>query len=57
MEFVPDARQPEAIYIVVDGQRVARRGRPGTPEARTWVSMIPGVNVRSISTHRSAEVH
>jgi hypothetical protein len=58
MEFVPNARKPKAIYIVVDGQRVARRGRPGTPQARTWVPMIPGCEVRSFSvTHRSAEVH
>jgi hypothetical protein len=28
------------IYVVVDGARIARRGRPGTPEAGTWVSLV-----------------
>ena len=34
-----------AIFVVVDGVRVARRGSPGSPQARTWVSVEPGWEV------------
>ena len=30
------------LWIVADGLRIARRGRPNTREAGTWVSMAPG---------------
>jgi hypothetical protein len=30
------------IFITVDGVRIAKRGHPGTPQARTWVSLEPG---------------
>ena len=33
------------IYIVMDGVKVAKRGHPGTPQARTWVSIEPGWRV------------
>ena len=33
------------IFVVIDGVRIARRGRPGTPQARTWVSLEPGWQV------------
>jgi hypothetical protein len=33
------------IFIVCDGVRIARRGSPGTPQARTWVSLEPGWRV------------
>jgi hypothetical protein len=33
------------IFIVVEGVRIARRGSPGTPQARTWVSLEPGWEV------------
>jgi len=32
----------EDIFIVFDGKRIAKRGRPGTPEAGKWVSLQPG---------------
>jgi hypothetical protein len=35
----------DMIYVVWDGQRIAYRGLPGTPQARTWVSMVPGYEV------------
>jgi hypothetical protein len=34
-----------AIYIVFDGVRIAKRGHPGSPQARTWVSLEPGFQV------------
>jgi len=29
-----------------DGVRIAKRGDPGTPEAKTWVQLVPGYTVR-----------
>ena len=34
------------IFIVMDGNRIAKRGPPGTPQASTWISLEPGVTVR-----------
>ena len=36
------------FYVVFDGQRVAYRGQPDTPEAGTWVSIRPGYQVEDI---------
>jgi hypothetical protein len=30
------------IYVVYDGIRIAQRGKPGTPQAKTWISLEPG---------------
>jgi hypothetical protein len=34
------------LYVVGDGVRIAKRGHPDTPQARTWVSLEPGWSVR-----------
>jgi hypothetical protein len=34
-----------AIYIVFDGVRIAKRGHPDSPQARTWTSLEPGFQV------------
>jgi hypothetical protein len=34
------------IFVLLDGVRIAKRGYPNTPEARTWVSLGPGYTVR-----------
>jgi hypothetical protein len=44
-EFVPSAKKPKELYAVWDGRRIAYRGKPGTPQAGTWVSMVPGYKV------------
>jgi hypothetical protein len=31
-----------AIFVCFDGKRIAKRGSPGTPQARTWISLEPG---------------
>jgi len=33
------------IYIVADGVRIAKRGHPGSAQARTWISLEPGWRV------------
>jgi len=47
-EVVSDGRD---IYVVVDDIRIARRGHPGTPEAHTWVQLVPGYTVTSPPDH------
>jgi hypothetical protein len=33
------------IYVVIDGVKIAKRGDPRTPQAKTWVSLEPGWRV------------
>jgi hypothetical protein len=33
------------IFVLIDGVKIARRGYPGTPQARTWVTPEPGWQV------------
>ena len=33
------------LFVVVDGQRVAKRGRPGTQASRAWIPLMPGWSV------------
>jgi hypothetical protein len=28
--------------VIVDGVKIAKRGHPGTPQAKTWISLQPG---------------
>jgi hypothetical protein len=37
----------DEIYVIFDGKRIAKRGHPETPQARTWVSLEPGYVVLS----------
>jgi len=34
----------DELYFVVDGQRIAKRGHPGTAQAETWVPLVEGVS-------------
>ena len=33
------------MFIVANGNKIAQRGKLGTPQARTWVSLEPGWSV------------
>ena len=33
------------IFVVLDGVRIAKRGKPGTSQGKTWVSLEPGYEV------------
>jgi hypothetical protein len=33
------------IFIIFDGVKIAKRGHPGTPQAKQWVSLEPGFTV------------
>ena len=34
----------DELYLVINGQRVAYRGHPGTPQARTWVPLVDHIS-------------
>jgi len=42
----------EDTFVVADGVTIAKRGRPGTPQAGTWISLEPGWTV-SFNTNQS----
>jgi hypothetical protein len=44
------------VYITVDGKRIAYRGQPDSPQAKTWVSMEPGWVVFSTPDHEQITV-
>lgn len=33
------------LYVELNGVKIAKRGRPGTPQAGTWVATEPGYAV------------
>jgi hypothetical protein len=35
-------RDGDDLFLVFFGERVAYRGHPGTPQAKTWVPIAPG---------------
>jgi hypothetical protein len=44
------------IYVYCDGLRVAKRGHPNTPQAKTWITLVPGYTVISSGDHTIIEV-
>jgi hypothetical protein len=38
----------DELYLIWDGARVAKRGKPGTPQAKTWIALVPGYHVIDI---------
>lgn len=35
------------LFVIADGVKIAKRGRPGTPQAGQWVPLEPGWQVRN----------
>jgi len=44
------------IFVRFGGLIIAKRGRPGTPQARTWISLEPGYTVISDTNHETITV-
>jgi hypothetical protein len=44
------------VFVVANGVRIAKRGRPGTPQAKTWISLEPGWEVHSAADHSTIAV-
>ena len=40
------------IFLFLKGILIAKRGRPGTPQAGTWVALEPGYTVRDSLDHK-----
>jgi hypothetical protein len=51
------------LFVVADGEKIAKRGKPGTPQAGTWVSLEPGWTVTDLPggaievAHNAVRVH
>jgi hypothetical protein len=43
VELVYDGKD---LFVLYCGLRIAKRGRPGTPQARSWIPLEPGFAVR-----------
>jgi hypothetical protein len=39
IEFWPNEKKPEEIYVLVNDRRIAHRGHPDTAQAGTWVAI------------------
>jgi hypothetical protein len=46
----------EDVFVLVDGVKIARRGRPDTAHAMTWVILEPGWTVRDVQSGNAIEV-
>jgi hypothetical protein len=57
VEAVPeDPSRPDSeidMYLIFDSRRIAKRGKPGTLHAMTWISLEPGVVVRDVPMSES----
>ena len=42
-----DLDDEDDMFVVIDDVRIAKRGRPGTLQAGTWISLEPGWTVRN----------
>jgi hypothetical protein len=45
------------IFIEVNGVKIAKRGKPGTAQADTWISLEPGWTVSDSDTHSLEIAH
>jgi hypothetical protein len=52
------------IFVVCDGVKIAKRGRPGTQQAKTWISLEPGFEVMDgqdlgtiVVTYNGVQIH
>jgi hypothetical protein len=47
----PDDDGEMHLYVVHDGVKIAERGFPGTPQAKQWISLKPGCEVRDVGSN------
>jgi hypothetical protein len=46
----------EHVFVIVDGQKIARRSRPGSATTGTWIVLEPGWTVRNLRNGKTIEV-
>ena len=56
MQTLTVQSEGDDIFIIVDGLKIAKRGKPGTPYAKTWISLEPGYTVRDCDDGDAIEV-
>jgi hypothetical protein len=44
------------LVIVFGDLAIAKRGRAGTPQAKTWVPLVPGFHVQDVDDGKIIEV-
>jgi hypothetical protein len=44
------------LFVVLGGVKIARRGYPGTPQAKTWIPLEPGYQVISADDNSWTEI-
>ncbi len=44
------------IFIILDGLKIAKRGRYGTPYAKQWISLEPGFVVRDVDGGETIQI-
>lgn len=53
LAMLPDG---ENLYLLLDGVKIAKRGLPGTQQARTWVPFDPAFTVIDLDGGAAIEV-
>jgi hypothetical protein len=46
----------ENVFVTIDGVKIAKRGRPDTSHAMTWIMLEPGWIVRDVHHGNAIEV-
>jgi hypothetical protein len=46
----------EDVFVLVDGVKIAKRGRADTTQAMTWIMLEPGWIVRDVQRGNAIEV-
>jgi hypothetical protein len=46
----------EHVFVIVDGQKIARRGSSGSAKPGTWIMLEPGWTVRNLRNGKTIEV-
>jgi hypothetical protein len=44
------------LFIIVGDTKIAKRGHPGTPQAKTWIPLEPGFEVISSVDNKWTEI-
>lgn len=54
LEFISDGRD---LFVVLEGVKIAKRGHPGTAQAKTWISLESRYEVIDHNDLTDIEIH
>jgi hypothetical protein len=49
-------RDRNNLFVVANGVKIAKRGHPGTPQAKTWIILEPGWSVEDMGNYDGISV-